>query len=391
MLRILFLLCFFVCLGSYAQPIVLEFADPCFGSVGEGANLESGDIVTQNGDIVSWNGGSWEGANWKAGLLKAPLMPDFCSNKVKAAWIGSGVSWNLNGEGIALRLKQRLQYGKSYILYLTYVSHGNSSDGNFAPFIASSQRGKDLGYPIGRMRGADTAWHLDSLVFTASLHQDGDEWLIIHTRTIGSSGMILAPCPQSRFRIQADKSFCNGEEVKLFSSIPLSNYKWSDGSGAEDIVVTESGMYWLESQSACGTYRDSMNVEFINCGAGVGVKGGSGKGKGKGINVRFNFQFCWFGACDDEDVATGPPSPPIVVYNVLSVNGDGLNEIFYVDNVKLGRWKLRVYNRYGQLVFEDMEYQNDWVPSELTAGVYYVVLKDRNSSYKYKGTLTIIR
>jgi len=50
-----------------------------------------------------------------------------------------------------------------------------------------------------------------------------------------------------------------------------------------------------------------------------------------------------------------------------------------------------VYNRYGQLVFEDMEYKNDWAPYELVAGVYYVVLKDRNSDYKYKGTLTIIR
>lgn len=393
MLRALFLACLFVCVGSYAQPIVLEFADPCFSSVGEGADLESGNIVTQNGDIIGWNGGSWNGAKWNAALLKAPLMPEFCSTTPKAAWLGSGVAWNLNGEGVSIRLKEPLHYGKQYKLYLTYSSHGAGSDGNFAPFVASSQRGKDLGFPIGRMPGADTAWHSDSIEFTATLHQDGDEWIILHTRTTASSGLIMAPCPQSNFNIRPEKSFCTGEEVKLLSSIPLSKYEWSDGSSGTEITITESGTYWLESKSACGTLRDSIEVKFIKCGPGGGLPSGSGKGKakGKGIHIKFNFEFCWFGACDDDDIATGPPSPPIVVYNVLSPNGDGLNEVFQVDNAEQGRWKLRVYNRYGQLVYEDMEYKNDWAPYELVPSVYYVILKDRNSDYKYTGTLTIIR
>lgn len=386
----------FILLGSFfgaqAQPIRLELADPCFSSVGSGKDLESNDLITQNGDILEWTGSEWEGANWKSDVELIPTMPPFCNRPVKAAWLGSGISWNLNGEGVAFRLNQTLQYGKKYVIHFSYASHGNSSDGNFAPYVATSLEGKDLGYPVGRLNPAGNGWHTDSITFTASLKQDGDEWIILHTRTDESSGMIQANCPQENFSIVADKSFCSGEEVKLGSSFPLSDHMWNDGSTEKELKISGDGIYWLESESPCGVHRDTIDVKILNCGVGVGAGGnGGGKGKWGGINLSLNFQACWFGSCDDDDVPTGPPSPPIKVYNVLTIDGDGLNEGFYVDNVEDGRWKLRVYNRYGELVFEDMEYKNTWIPSELTAGVYYVILKDRNSTYKYTGTLTIIR
>ncbi|HCS21725.1 MAG TPA: hypothetical protein DIW47_14400 [Bacteroidetes bacterium] len=381
-------------LKGISQNIRLELADPCFSSVGTGKDLESSDLITQNGDIVEWTGSGWDGANWKSDLALVPEMPPFCNRPVKAAWLGSGILWNLNGEGVAFRLNQSLVSGKKYVIYFNYASHGNSSDGSFSPYVSTSLEGKDLGYPVGRLNPAGNNWRFDSIVFTADFKQAGDEWIILHTRTDESSGIIQAQCPQENFSITADKSFCAGEEVKLSANFSLSNYEWNDGSGDKEIVISEDGTYWLESKSPCGVHRDTIEVVFQDCGIGVGVGGGGsggGKKKGGGINLNLNFQFCWFGSCDDDDVPTGPPSPPIIVYNVLTINGDGYNETFYVDNVENGRWKLRVYNRYAQLVFEDLEYKNTWKPTELTAGVYYVILKDRNSAYKYTGTLTIIR
>ncbi|MBI1223228.1 MAG: hypothetical protein GC180_11540 [Bacteroidetes bacterium] len=389
----LFQLCFIEIIEG--QTIHLTLSDPCFSSVGTGPNLQSGDVITQNGDILQWEDGAWTGAHRKSNVNKVPVMPDFCDKPVKAAWLGSGIAWNLNGEGVAFRLSQALEYGKTYRIHFLYASHGAGEDGSFSPFVASSIDGKDFGYPIGQLRPADTAWHYDSIDFVAGFKQIGDEWIILHTRQTESSGIIQALCPQRKFHITPDKAFCFNSIVTLSSSFPLTGYQWSDGSDTSRIKVSSDGVIWLESNSVCGRYRDTLNVKFEACKPGAKGRGrGGGKGGMNGpggFGISFSFSSCWFGKCDDNDVPNGPPSPPIKVYNVLSMNGDGINETFIVDNAENGRWKLRVFNRYGQLVFEDLEYKNTWIPYQLPASVYYVVLKDRNSDYKYTGTLTIIR
>jgi hypothetical protein len=53
---------------------------------------------------------------------------------------------------------------------------------------------------------------------------------------------------------------------------------------------------------------------------------------------------------------------------------------------------LQVFNRWGELVFESMDYRNDWVPSELSDGVYYYILKwNRPEPKFYNGDFSVIR
>ncbi|TNE81621.1 MAG: gliding motility-associated C-terminal domain-containing protein [Bacteroidetes bacterium] len=374
----------------YAQP---RLADPCFSTAPNGANVKSANLITLNGDVLEWNGQSWDGAHKKSKIDKTPSTPPYCLNPVKAVWMGSGTAWNQFGEGVSFKLTEPIRAFERYTFVFVYASSGAGSDGRFAPFVSTSIFGDHIGYPVGRLNAADSAWRTDSISFVASTKQDGDFWITLHTLTEGSSGIVLAQCPQPTFQIQQDKEACNNQEVILSTSFPLPNYSWMDGSSDALTKLTESDTVIVSSQTACGLASDTLVVEFKDCGGGVGLPSGGGSGSGPKINIKFSgisFKLCWFGACDDDDdVPTGPPSPPIRIPNVVTPNNDGHNDFYVLEGAIEGVWKVRVFNRHGMLVFEDLEYKNTWSP-EVPPGVYYVVIKDRNSDTKYKMTLTVL-
>lgn len=67
---------------------------------------------------------------------------------------------------------------------------------------------------------------------------------------------------------------------------------------------------------------------------------------------------------------------PVVVFNVVTPNGDGANDYFTVkDIVYFPGTKVTVYDRWNNQVFHSDDYQNDWSPTELPAGNYYYVVR----------------
>jgi gliding motility-associated-like protein/uncharacterized repeat protein (TIGR01451 family) len=99
-----------------------------------------------------------------------------------------------------------------------------------------------------------------------------------------------------------------------------------------------------------------------------------------------------------------PPSPPeVFIPNGFSPNGDGLNDFLTIDNPKGYRLSLTIYNRWGNLIFEQKEYKNTWggiaekgivVGEGVPDGTYYYILEymDENSnSVERTGFITISR
>ncbi len=75
------------------------------------------------------------------------------------------------------------------------------------------------------------------------------------------------------------------------------------------------------------------------------------------------------GVCDQEQTTTVTVDnvlPP----NVITPNGDGLNETFVLDKANVG-WKLKIYNRWGEEVFSADDYNNDWGSKAQPAMYYY--------------------
>ena len=93
------------------------------------------------------------------------------------------------------------------------------------------------------------------------------------------------------------------------------------------------------------------------------------------------------------------PGPGFQVPNAFTPNGDGLNDIFRVIPVGISytEW-FRIFNRYGQLVFETNQYLKGWDGTfqgkKQPIGNYVWVLKGRDKNNKVvemKGTVLIVQ
>ena len=82
--------------------------------------------------------------------------------------------------------------------------------------------------------------------------------------------------------------------------------------------------------------------------------------------------------------------------NVISPNGDGINDFWEIRNseIYLGM-ELVIFNEYGQVIYTTKSYNNDWNGmyngSPLSRGVYYYIMYDRNRDVAYRGSISVVR
>jgi len=144
-----------------------------------------------------------------------------------------------------------------------------------------------------------------------------------------------------------------GEDTTICRNIPLTlevmftgaTYEWQDGSNQSTYEVTQSGIYWVTAENICGVYTDSIRIDT------------------QGFDN-------------------------IIIPNVITPNGDSFNEQFEIDNKLVGS-KIKIFQRWGKMVFESKNYQNNWSGFDLSSGTYYYFIVD-NCEYSYKGWVQII-
>ncbi|RYZ16579.1 MAG: T9SS type B sorting domain-containing protein, partial [Sphingobacteriales bacterium] len=90
------------------------------------------------------------------------------------------------------------------------------------------------------------------------------------------------------------------------------------------------------------------------------------------------------GCLYSDTVARVTVVPPYVP-NIITPNGDGVNDVFVakVSNLPL---HLQIFNRWGNLLFETDNYQHNWGGSDLPHGVYYYHLSTPDGG-NWKGWL----
>jgi gliding motility-associated-like protein len=84
---------------------------------------------------------------------------------------------------------------------------------------------------------------------------------------------------------------------------------------------------------------------------------------------------------------------PIIVPNIVTTNGDGINEVFIIQNIQdYQAVHLKIFNRWGEMLYESTDYQNDWTVKHkdgtyLLDGVYFYtaeVINDKKYVYDDK-------
>ena len=82
---------------------------------------------------------------------------------------------------------------------------------------------------------------------------------------------------------------------------------------------------------------------------------------------------------------------PIENINIFTPNNDGINDLFVPINLnQYPNPHLLIFNRWGELVYENSNYQNDWSGThyksgeELKEGIYYYLIDPKSKKYDYE-------
>lgn len=102
--------------------------------------------------------------------------------------------------------------------------------------------------------------------------------------------------------------------------------------------------------------------------------------------------------CTCKDRVTVRIIPLIGIPNTFTPNGDGVNDIWIIQNVQLyDNVELNIYNRWGDKVYYVKGYKtgNEWDGASLPDATYYYVIRfnypDQTEKFEYTGGITIIR
>jgi len=93
-------------------------------------------------------------------------------------------------------------------------------------------------------------------------------------------------------------------------------------------------------------------------------------------------------------IVPGSIEVPLQLNNIFSPNGDGINDLWVINNIELyPENELVVLNRWGNEVYTQSTYKNTWDGSNLLEGTYLYILKVTmcGSEVVYKNYVTIVR
>lgn len=153
-------------------------------------------------------------------------------------------------------------------------------------------------------------------------------------------------------------SICNGQSVTLSATGALT-YTWSNGSNDSTIVVSP-------------TSNETFIIDVIDS-----------------YGCKYTHSF-------DIEV---DPTCAVTVFNGLTPNGDGKNDVFFIKNIDQYPGNMvRIFNRWGQIIFETENYDNihrKWDGSmynksaNAPAGTYYYFIDLKNGKEPIKGYIEL--
>ncbi|MFC5272185.1 gliding motility-associated C-terminal domain-containing protein [Adhaeribacter terreus] len=132
-----------------------------------------------------------------------------------------------------------------------------------------------------------------------------------------------------------EQTFCAGSTLQLTNlaaSQPGQTYSWSTGDTTATLNVTQPGTYTLKvGNGSCFT------------SASVTVKA----------------DFC---------------SENFRIPNIITPNSDDKNDKFVIQGILPKQGNLKIYNRWGGLIYQNDAYDNNWPEEKITPGTYYYFL-----------------
>jgi gliding motility-associated-like protein/uncharacterized repeat protein (TIGR01451 family) len=183
-----------------------------------------------------------------------------------------------------------------------------------------------------------------------------------------------------------------------------------DQARFKDVIISEvlpSGFTYVSDTTSLGTYTPSNGIWNILSLEGVKSATLTLKVKvnttGDYLNRVTIIQSSPRGNNPDNDTAEVLVTPSCFkIYNIITPNGDGLNDNFVLSCVKDA--DIEIYDRYGSIVYKNQNYKNDWngvanqrgkiisKGEKLPDGTYFFILRfNDGSTENIKSYIQIIR
>ena len=80
----------------------------------------------------------------------------------------------------------------------------------------------------------------------------------------------------------------------------------------------------------------------------------------------------------------------ITIPNVFTPNSDGFNDTFFIDGITGTRNTVKIWNRWGNLIFDAVNYKNNWRAEGVADGTYFYEVIVVGQNLPYTGHLTIL-
>ncbi|MBE9491472.1 MAG: gliding motility-associated C-terminal domain-containing protein, partial [Bacteroidetes bacterium] len=148
-------------------------------------------------------------------------------------------------------------------------------------------------------------------------------------------GIITVPS----FQLGNDTTLCFDNSLTLNANItgPYMEYLWNNYSMEQELIVSDSGTYWLLVSNPCGKDTDSIHIDFVNC------------------------------------------NPDIFLPNAFTPNGDNKNDIFMAKGVNITNFSMYIFDRWGKKLYETVSLEDGWDGSfngrPSPAGIYIWIIQ----------------
>ena len=267
-------------------------------------------------------------------------------------------------------------------------------------------------------------WSTGSIVNSITIQSAGIYWLdaTYSCGTLRDSIIVTEFVYPDTILIPAsDTIICSNAflDIRIFNTTDYRNFLWSNGSTEDHLLVRAAGQYSIEAMSMEGcNIKDTLKVDVeyppvvsmqpdttvcigsaftasvIVNGSYNNVEWQDGiQGLTRNMNTSGLYSVQVSNACY---TVTGNIQVLFVdctlnIPNLITVNNDGKNDFFKIETSVIRPLHLVIYNSWGGVVYDDVDYKNDWNGKELGAGIYFYSIRDSLSDELHKGWLQIIK
>jgi gliding motility-associated-like protein len=259
-------------------------------------------------------------------------------------------------------------------------------------------------------------WNTSSSTYSTTTTGPGTYWVKVNnecgftTDTI-HIGMIDKPS----FVLRNDTSVCDGISLNLnvtSTTYSITNYLWNNSSTSSSITVNTAGKYWAKASNQCGSVSDTVNISILYK-PNIALRNDTVMCQKSNyvLSVANTYtNYLWqngntTNSITVNDVGTywvrvtnicGSTTDTIKISycdieipNVITVNGDGINDVFSIRGLQLGVADVKILNRWGNLIYETKGYNNDWSPKDINDGVYYYIINYPPNNKTYTGFVSV--